>query len=93
MLRCFSIAETEYAINILGAAGVGLLSNHEGYYLGNAIFTPFFQKLSADNNRSRTIFVHPNGPCMHAGDGSLIDANPSEYCFARLSEASVDALP
>jgi 6-methylsalicylate decarboxylase len=53
-----------------------LLSNHEGYYLGNRSFTPFFADL---NSSKHAIFVHPTGPCLHSANGSLIDANPTPY--------------
>jgi len=78
-----AITEVRYALNHLGAAGVGLLSNHEGYYLGNAQFQPFFTSLnsSTNANASEIIFVHPNEPCLRVpnGNGSLIIANPTVY--------------
>lgn len=58
-----AITETRYALDHLGAAGVGLLSNHEGYYLGNRTFTPLFAKL---NTSDGAIFVRPSGPCLHS---------------------------
>jgi len=78
-----AITEVRYALDHLGAAGVGLLSNHEGYYLGNAQFQPFFASLngSTSANASEIIFVHPNEPCLRVpnGNGSLIIANPTVY--------------
>ncbi|KAK6390283.1 hypothetical protein LTR65_005658 [Meristemomyces frigidus] len=74
-----AITEVRYALGHLGAAGVGLLSNHEGYYLGNSVLKPFFAQLDARNSRKEVVFVHPNGPCMHAANGTLIDANPTVY--------------
>jgi predicted TIM-barrel fold metal-dependent hydrolase len=78
-----AIKEARYALDHLGAAGRGLLSNHEGYYLGNAQFQPFFNFLnsSTNANASQIIFVHPNEPCLRIpnGNGSLIIANPTVY--------------
>jgi predicted TIM-barrel fold metal-dependent hydrolase len=78
-----AIREARYALDHLGAAGIGLLSNHEGYYLGNAQFKPFFTFLNsyANTSASETIFVHPNEPCLRIpnGNGSLIIANPTVY--------------
>jgi predicted TIM-barrel fold metal-dependent hydrolase len=83
-----AIAEVDYALGTLDATAVGLLSNFEGVYLGNARFTPFFKHLDevalANPSFSKTktksvIFVHPNAPCLHTANGSLVDANPTLY--------------
>ncbi|KAK3639527.1 hypothetical protein LTR22_017389 [Elasticomyces elasticus] len=74
-----AIVETIYAREKLGAAGIGLLSNHEGYYLGNHAFTPLFANLNSSGGSTKAIFVHPTGPCLHPANGSLIDANPTLY--------------
>ena len=42
-----SIIETRHSLTKLGAVGVGLLSNHEGYYLGHPMFKPFFEAVEA----------------------------------------------
>lgn len=42
------------------------------------MFTPFFVSMAARNNSKEVIFVHPNGPCLHVANRSLIDANRSE---------------
>ncbi|KAG9997167.1 hypothetical protein KCU78_g17087, partial [Aureobasidium melanogenum] len=78
-----AIKEARYALDNLGAAGIGLLSNHEGYYLGNSHFQPFFSFLNStmNNTANAIIFVHPNEPCMRIpnGNNSLIIANPTVY--------------
>ncbi|KAG9671705.1 hypothetical protein KCU99_g2927, partial [Aureobasidium melanogenum] len=78
-----AIKEARYALDHLGAAGIGLLSNHEGYYLGNSRFQPFFSFLNSSMNTTANeiIFVHPNEPCMRISNGnsSLIIANPTVY--------------
>lgn len=68
-----SIIEANYARQELGAVGLGLLTNHEGLYLGNAALAPFFKALNASNT---TIFVHPTTPYLRT-NGSLVVANPS----------------
>ncbi|KAK5688605.1 hypothetical protein LTS10_000583 [Elasticomyces elasticus] len=74
-----AIVETIYAREKLGAAGTGLLTNHEGYYLGNHAFTPLFANLNNSRGSTKAIFVHPTGPCLHSANGSLINANPTLY--------------
>ncbi|KAK5689429.1 hypothetical protein LTR97_012903 [Elasticomyces elasticus] len=74
-----AIVEAIYAHEKLGAAGTGLLTNHEGYYLGNHAFTPLFANLNSSGGSTKAIFVHPTGPCLHPANGSLIDANPTLY--------------
>ncbi|CAD0106251.1 unnamed protein product, partial [Aureobasidium uvarum] len=78
-----AIREARYALDHLGAAGIGLLSNHEGYYLGNPRIQPFFSFLNISTNTTTNeiVFVHPNEPCMRIpnGNGSLIIANPTIY--------------
>ncbi|TKA53781.1 hypothetical protein B0A55_12105 [Friedmanniomyces simplex] len=74
-----AITEVKYAREKLGAAGTCLLTNHEGYYLGNHAFTPLFANLDSRNSSHEAIFVHPTGPCLHTANGSLLDANPMVY--------------
>ncbi|KAK3676195.1 hypothetical protein LTR78_003945 [Recurvomyces mirabilis] len=59
--------------------GTGLLSNHEGYYLGNHTFTPLFSHLNISANNK--VFIHPTDPCIHDPQNSsqLLSANPSPY--------------
>jgi predicted TIM-barrel fold metal-dependent hydrolase len=51
-----ALSEIGYALDTLGAAGVGLLSNHEGVYLGDARFDEVFAEL---DRRAAVAFVHP----------------------------------
>ncbi|KAM3081333.1 hypothetical protein ACMFMG_004801 [Clarireedia jacksonii] len=70
-----AIIEANYTLRKLGAVGIGLLSNHEGYYLGNSNFKPFFEALNNISEGNTTVFIHPNTPYLHV-NGTLIDANP-----------------
>jgi predicted TIM-barrel fold metal-dependent hydrolase len=51
-----ALSESSYALDTLGAAGVGLLSNHEGVYLGDPRFEEVFAAL---DRRAAVAFVHP----------------------------------
>ena len=72
-----SITEIEYARTHLGAVGTVLLSNHEGHYLGDPLFTPFFKFLNSRPSRQEAIFIHPQTPFLRV-NGTLVPANPSE---------------
>lgn len=73
--------KAQYALSSLGALGLGLFTNHEGYYLGNAALAPFFEAL---NNTlpggPHVCIVHPTEPLMRINNGSsIIVANPTTY--------------
>jgi 6-methylsalicylate decarboxylase len=51
-----TLSEIGYAWDTLGAAGVGLMSNHEGVYLGDPRFEEVFAEL---DRRAAVAFVHP----------------------------------
>src|SRR5918993_525496 len=53
-----ALSESSYALDTLGAAGVGLLSNHEGVYLGDPRFEEVFAAL---DRRAAGGLVHPTG--------------------------------
>lgn len=52
-----SVQEAIYALDTLKAAGVVLLANSEGEYLGSKKFDPLMEVL---NERHAVVFVHPN---------------------------------
>lgn len=51
-----ALAEIAYALDVLGADGVGLLSNHAGVYLGDPRLDPLFAEL---DRRGAVAHVHP----------------------------------
>ncbi|MDR3472258.1 MAG: amidohydrolase family protein [Devosia sp.] len=59
-----ALAESAYAMDHLGAAGVGVLTNYEGLYLGEEHFSRLFAEL---NGRKTAIFVHPTECACCAG--------------------------
>nr|OQO27029.1 hypothetical protein B0A51_04029 [Rachicladosporium sp. CCFEE 5018] len=72
-----ALKEANHA-TILGAVGIGCLSNHEGHYLGTALLTPFFAALNARDTSREIIYVHPTEPVLNV-NGSFISANPTQY--------------
>ncbi|KAJ6506846.1 hypothetical protein C8R45DRAFT_1176223 [Mycena sanguinolenta] len=71
-----SITEVEYATKTLGAVGVALTSNHEGKYLGNPDFAPFFAQMEA---MDAIVFVHPANPLLAEVGGMFLLASPTVY--------------
>ena len=76
-LHPFSIKEIEYSRSKLGAVGTICLTNFEGIYLGDPLFTPFFKFLNARHSKQEVIFIHPQNPYLRL-NGTFIVANPSK---------------
>lgn len=54
-----AIKELDYAYNELKLDGVTLLSNYDGYYLGDPKFDALFSEL---NEKKAVVFIHPASP-------------------------------
>jgi predicted TIM-barrel fold metal-dependent hydrolase len=62
-----------------GADGFGLMTNYQGFYLGDPAFEPIFKVL---NEKKAKIFIHPTMPCTkqygaHEVDPSIQHTNSS----------------
>jgi len=73
-----SLREIAYALDILKADGIGLVSNYDDKWPGDPAFTPVFEEL---NRRKAVIFIHPAAPscCSHLMPG--IAASTVEFLF------------
>ena len=58
-----ALDEIAYALDVLGADGVGLAPHYEGAWLGDARFEPIFAEL---NRRGAVVYVHPAKPACPA---------------------------
>jgi predicted TIM-barrel fold metal-dependent hydrolase len=54
-----ALAEIDYALGTLGLDGVVLLTNANGFYLGDSRLDPVFDEL---NRRAAVVFLHPTLP-------------------------------
>ncbi|PVH93896.1 hypothetical protein DM02DRAFT_732832 [Periconia macrospinosa] len=76
-----AVTEVRYAIEQLGAVGVVVLTNHEGFYPGEEKFDALWgwlQDRAVKGGEGREIvFVHPTDPVLRLEDGRLIDSKPS----------------
>ena len=61
-----ALMEIEYALDVLKADGIGLLSNYDALSLGDPSFAPVFEEL---NRRKAVVYVHPT---MHRCTATLI---------------------
>jgi hypothetical protein len=72
-----TVTEVKYAVEELGAVGVGVLTNHEGLYPGEEAFDPvwrFLQERVWDGRE--VVFIHPTDPVIRLEDGKLVNSKP-----------------
>lgn len=75
-----AVREAQHALDVLGADGVGLLTNHEGIYQGDARLEPLYLEL---DRRGAACLVHPAAPWVggRAADSPLADIQTSVLEF------------
>jgi predicted TIM-barrel fold metal-dependent hydrolase len=71
-----ALAEATYALDVLHADGVVVMSNVDGKYLGHPDFEPLWAEL---NDRGATVFVHPAQPPLPLLEGT--PAPLADYVF------------
>src|SRR5580704_16707870 len=73
-----SLWEAEYALDVLKADGIGLVSSYDNKWPGDVSFAPVFEEL---NRRKAVVFIHPAVPgcCDHLMPG--IPASTIEFLF------------
>ena len=73
-----SMREIAYGLDELHADGIGLLTNYDGRYPGDAAFAPVFDEL---NRRGAVVYFHPtDAPCCH-GHGLDLPAATLDFPF------------
>ncbi|MFB8414931.1 amidohydrolase family protein [Streptomyces albidoflavus] len=80
-----ALAEAVHALDVLGADGVAVETNHHGHYLGDPRFEPLWTEL---DRRGAVVFVHPTSP-PHAEAVALGRPRPMlEFLFDTARTAS-----
>ncbi|GAA5233076.1 amidohydrolase [Verticiella sediminum] len=72
-----ALAEIARAYDALHADGVCLLSNYDGAYLGEPVFSPIHEEL---DRRQAVVFVHPTSPVVPVPVGGL-SASSVDFTF------------
>ncbi|KAF1952720.1 amidohydrolase 2 [Byssothecium circinans] len=77
-----AVREARYAVEELGAVGVGVMTNHEGLYPGEERFDGLWGYLRGRAEKSgkkgrEVVFVHPTDPVIRLDDGRLVSSKPS----------------
>jgi len=81
-----AVTEVKYALEELGAVGVGVLTNHEGLYPGDDGFDGLWSYLQAkaETGGREVILVHPTEPVIKLDDGRFVNSRPCksfQSCF------------
>lgn len=89
-----TLAEARYALEELKAAGIGVLTNHEGLYPGEPAFDPLWKYLEqrSQGAKKEVVFVHPTEPVIKLDDGRLVSSRPCKPTLPSLSCHSSELL-
>lgn len=77
-----ALVEVRYALEQLGAVGVGVLTNHEGMYPGDVKVDALWlhlQERAVRGDGREVVFVHPTEPVTKLDDGSLVKSRPCKF--------------
>ena len=82
-----SLKEIEYALDTLGAQGIGMFTSYGKAYLGDPPFWPVFEEL---DRRRAAVFVHPTlNPCCA---GMVPDVGPTVIEFGTDTTRAIASL-
>lgn len=90
-----SVREGRYVLEELGAVGVGVLTNHEGVYVGDDLFDGFWaflqRRAEAKGRQGReVVFIHPTDPVVRLQDGRLVGSNPCKWLYIHSTYSNDD---
>jgi predicted TIM-barrel fold metal-dependent hydrolase len=71
-----TLKEIEYALDVLKADGIGLLTSYDNKWLGDPVFKPVLDEL---NRRKALVYVHPLAPQCCGALMSYVPTSFSEY--------------
>ncbi|KAF2501169.1 amidohydrolase 2 [Lophium mytilinum] len=89
-----AVKEAKYALEELGAVGVGVMTNHDGLYPGDQRFAGFWSYLGRRDpidgcQKREIVFVHPTDPVIRvdgaqkipisSSGGKLVSSNPAPF--------------